>query len=596
VLPPLSLCHGLPDPDGYLSRFLLATVFPALVLLAAAALCRWRRTAPWWRVYVVVACVTAYSSLVASDLVVEYTNWTVKAKDFQTMWQLLWLLMVWVCSWTLFALDLAEVALVLTLQWMLYLLVTIGSYYKWWVESNQGPGVYSFSSTPTEDMEGPMIQLQQECTWFDQKMSAAASVPPSSPPANFSSLALPLLESASGELVEAEASNILNGAVLNATWDAAWNRTLQNSTGDHEAELMGYNTGHSRTLLDCMLLSLGALLFLLLAARRLNRFEREGFVISWAALGKLHDQADAISGGQVELLALFSNPRLAPATRGGFFQGALPPLRLGLELKALLRAVPPVHLAIEPAASIDDVVEALSKHQPLIVNFSGHGLNGSIAFELPDGSVELPAAKAFVAALRRARGDAAVRLQCIVLNGCDTCELGVHIVSAMPWLRVVCWAGLVEDSAARAFAGGLNDALGTFLAARKPLSSELFELAYWAGIERFTQRGFRFGDPRRYLHVPGHSHVAAPELQYTSQCEGCTPPVHGEAVMLRNVGGEVQIMVGGVDQSGTFSPLCSTLSGYPGASQRRGSDGLCVLSDRERDSMPSQPMLRAELV
>ena len=210
--------------------------------------------------------------------------------------------------------------------------------------------------------------------------------------------------------------------------------------------------------------------------------------------------------------------------------------------------------------------------------------------------MELPAAKAFVAALRRARGDAAVRLQCIVLNGCDTCELGVHIVSAMPWLRVVCWAGLVEDSAARAFAGGLNDALGTFLAARKPLSSELFELAYWAGIERFTQRGFRFGDPRRYLHVPGHSHVAAPELQYTSQCEGCTPPVHGEAVMLRNVGGEVQIMVGGVDQSGTFSPLCSTLSGYPGASQRRGSDGLCVLSDRERDSMPSQPMLRAELV
>ena len=74
------------------------------------------------------------------------------------------------------------------------------------------------------------------------------------------------------------------------------------------------------------------------------------------------DQADAISGGQVELLALFSNPRLAPTTRGGFFQGALPPLRLGLELKALLRAVPPVHLAIEPAASIDDVVEVLSKH------------------------------------------------------------------------------------------------------------------------------------------------------------------------------------------------------------------------------------------
>ena len=256
-----------------------------------------------------------------------------------------------------------QVALVLTLQWMLYLLVTIGSYYKWWVESNQGPGVYSFSSTPTEDMEGPMIQLQQECTWFDQKMSAAASVPPSSPPANFSSLALPLLESASGELVEAEASNILNGAVLVrrdgcypphprraptpripapapapapalapqhrstaapqhpavsmhsaplgmprmprmpripttaehlTTERHVGRRVEQNITEQHreqhrglrgrnrlhpshplspaphlaaphtptpdpdQAELMGYNTGHSRTLLDCMLLSLGA--------------------------------------------------------------------------------------------------------------------------------------------------------------------------------------------------------------------------------------------------------------------------------------------------------------------------------------------------
>ena len=64
-------------------------------------------------------------------------------------------------------------------------------------------------------------------------------------------------------------------------------------------EDFGYNSGHSRTLLDCVVLSLAALLFLLLAARRLNRFEREGFVNSWAALGKLRDQADQIAGGQV---------------------------------------------------------------------------------------------------------------------------------------------------------------------------------------------------------------------------------------------------------------------------------------------------------
>jgi hypothetical protein len=37
--------------------------------------------------------------------------------------------------------------------------------------------------------------------------------------------------------------------------------------------------------------------------------------------------------------------------------------------------------------------------------------------------------------------------------------------------------------------------------------------------------------------VPGHAHVAAPELPWAARAEreGCTPPVHGEAVMLRNV-------------------------------------------------------------
>ena len=73
-----------------------------------------------------------------------------------------------------------QVALVLVLQWLLYLASTIGSYYKWWVESNQGPGVYTFASTPIEDLEGPIKELQQECTWMDHKMGGHFA--PSSPP------------------------------------------------------------------------------------------------------------------------------------------------------------------------------------------------------------------------------------------------------------------------------------------------------------------------------------------------------------------------------------------------------------------------------
>ena len=53
---------------------------------------------------------------------------------------------------------------------------------------------------------------------------------------------------------------------------------------------------------------------------------------------------------QVELLALFSNPRVAPNS-----PIQLRPLQLGQELKHLLRAVPHVHIAVEPAAGLLDV-------------------------------------------------------------------------------------------------------------------------------------------------------------------------------------------------------------------------------------------------
>ena len=65
------------------------------------------------------------------------------------------------------------------------------------------------------------------------------------------------------------------------------------------------------------------------------------------------------------------------------------------------------------------------------------------------------------------------------------------------------------------------------------------EICFWAGLERYFQEGFRLGDPRAYLHGPGHPHHAAP--QFTG-CEGCCPPVHGTVLCLANIGGEVKTL------------------------------------------------------
>ena len=41
--------------------------------------------------------------------------------------------------------------------------------------------------------------------------------------------------------------------------------------------------------------------------------------------------------------------------------------------------------------------------------------------------------------------------------------------------------------------------------------------------------GFCEGDPDDYLHPAGHEHLRAPRRR---DCPGCTPPVHGEVVLV----------------------------------------------------------------
>lgn len=107
--------------------------------------------------------------------------------------------------------------------------------------------------------------------------------------------------------------------------------------------------GPDLVLVNVLVLSAAGLLVLLLALRRLNRFERLFFVNTYVLSNKVQTQSDQIQGGKCELLAVFSNPRSATE------QLPLQPLQLGRELKFLLHSLPPTQLAIEPAARMSDV-------------------------------------------------------------------------------------------------------------------------------------------------------------------------------------------------------------------------------------------------
>ena len=265
-------------------------------------------------------------------------------------------------------------------------------------------------------------------------------------------------------------------------------------------------------VLNSLLLSAVGLLLLLLALRRLNRFERQSFVNSYVLINKVSTQSQQIrGGGDSELLAVFSNPRSGS------------PLQLGRELKFLLNSLPATQLAIEPAATMNDVHAAISQKNPRLLLFSGHSFMGRLAFEMEDGMIDLPPPRHFIAQLQP---QLAPRLQCVCLNGCETAELGFQIVSELPWLRVICWSTLAEDAAARAFAQGFYDAVGAFISNGGEVQ---LELAYLSGLDRFFDEGFALGDPAQYLHPAGHPHTRSPQFQ---SCPGCCPPVHGVVSLL----------------------------------------------------------------
>ena len=300
---------------------------------------------------------------------------------------------------------------------------------------------------------------------------------------------------------------------------------------------------HSTVLIDCLILAALASATNMWTLHRLNRSDREGFVGSFALRMMVKEQTQLLRGERVEVLALFSNPSLQhlPSSVSKEINQPSGPLALGRELKSLLRSVPSPYVYVEPAATIEDVAAAVRRHNPQLAIFSGHSMSGSLLLERPDGAVDLPTSDDFLAALEPEEGVDS-KLRCLVLNGCDTIGFAEALIPRFPNLRVVCWKGLADDAASRAFMSGFYGAVGTDLLADVSLE---IEAAFEAGLDAFHEAGFTRGDPTPYLHRGlDHAHVLAPRF---GECEACSPPVHGCPSLVSFEGGAVRV-VGGLQE------------------------------------------------
>ncbi|KAL1495167.1 hypothetical protein AB1Y20_017032 [Prymnesium parvum] len=332
--------------------------------------------------------------------------------------------------------------------------------------------------------------------------------------------------------------------------------------------------------LDCLLASILTVVMLLGSIRRMNRTDRLSFVNQHVLHMLWSKQQGQLEGREVELLALFSNPCVTSDLRSSI-QAGLRPLHLGQELKFLLRAVPKQFVSVEPAAALSDAAQAVKEHNPRILLFSGHSFMGTLAFELPDGRIDLPQPSQFIHLLQ---ADVAPRLQCVFLNGCCTAELGYQIVQEIPELMVICWSTITEDASARVFAQGFYDAVGAFIADG---DSVQLELAFWAGLERFRKEDYRLGDPEAFLHPPGHPH-----LRHLPQpnCDGCHPPVHGCVVLFKNHRGQVhRLRMGTKDRLAHEDPAVSPRTAWLPASLDEIADGSFLAHLHLHANPPGEP-------
>lgn len=135
-------------PIGFVA---LRTILPVGLLSAGGLGCAAPATRRLWRLVVICAAVGAHGSILAADaLLPDVGLWSACAKDYATIWQLLWVLLAMGCTALFLGLDVSHAAWALSLQWLTFVTGAVALHADWWHEAGQGAWRWPSPRLPAE--------------------------------------------------------------------------------------------------------------------------------------------------------------------------------------------------------------------------------------------------------------------------------------------------------------------------------------------------------------------------------------------------------------------------------------------------------------
>ena len=137
--------------------------------------------------------------------------------------------------------------------------------------------------------------------------------------------------------------------------------------------------------------------------------------------------------------------------------------------------------------SATQLIDLVTRNDPTVVHFTGHTVDGELAFQGPDGSI----APADARAISRVFGRLSRSVRCVVLNACDSVAQAELIARDIG--VVIAHRGPIQDRAAIEFAVEFYRALG---------NGASFEDAYACGREQIALAGLPERDVPRLILAP----------------------------------------------------------------------------------------------